>query len=732
MADSGRSGASRSFKTALQSPSPTSQPGPKPSDAATRQAGKSARRARVPSDDTAEIRAAEVTEDTKEVEITPQPNDSNTPATTAEPSSDAAAETAEASTRSPLPIGPWLRSGGPMIISGAVHTVSLIALSLLVIQPKPAVRLQEVIAHVVDEPEIKDELKVELENQLTHVPDQTRQVFSTSLAISDIGASGPQGLISAPTMDKSLLEQVTNSEINIEGVFTDVPSSKRLIVEAPDGQIGDARAIVDSYQDALDRLTQEILWMLDKGPVLVVWLFDQSESMKDDQKEIRDRIEHVYAELGLISKANEGAIQTAIVSYGDEKNFRVHTKQPTHDRNLIMAAIDEVPLDKSGEEYMCSAVLQALAIHRPYAQRTRRQLALIIVTDESGNRNDNDINLERAVADAKAARSRVYVLGRESVFGYPYVHTRWPHPQTKRIHWLRMDRGPESAFVEQLQIDGYHRRYDAHPSGFGPYETTRLCRESGGVFFLLPSLEVNLVRGEKRKYDMQAPYFPDLRSRVEVKADIDRSTMRTALEKAIYDLNPYKEKMVELRVDGFAPQLDRLADQLRQESAKVPALLQYLAKAEESLAKLADVRKQEPSPRWQANYDLLHAQTIAYQARVHEYKAYVDEFLKDLQAYAKNPNDAKNKFKPPAPTKSPNLVHDDWHIRNRQQTMTPDKIKPYLERSSAMFKEVMANHPGTPWAARADAELKRGFGIELIPDYELPLPTTQTIPVPKY
>ena len=155
---------------------------------------------------------------------------------------------------------------------------------------------------------------------------------------------------------------------------------------------------------------------------------------------------------------------------------------------------------------MCSAVLQADRRRTGNTpSSTRRQMALIVVTDESGDRIDNDTQLERAIAEAKAARCKIYVLGREAVFGYPYAHMRWVHPQTKRVHWLPIDRGPETAFVEQLQTDGFHRRYDAHPSGFGPYECTRLGRETGGIFFMLPSLETNLVHGEKRNYDLEAP-----------------------------------------------------------------------------------------------------------------------------------------------------------------------------------------------------------------------------------
>lgn len=622
-----------------------------------------------------------------------------------------------------------------MTISMIVHMAAVMLLALVVMEPQIVIQMHEVIAESLDEPEIKEELAVKLENQLTEVTERTNQVFSASLTVGDVGASGPQGLVAAPTVDKALLEQVTNSQVDVEGIFIDVPSSKSLIVQAPDGQVGDARAVVDTYAEALDRITQEILWMLDKGPVLVVWAFDQSESMKDDQKEIRDRIEHVYQQLGLVSKSNEDALETAIVSYGELKNFIVHTRQPTHVRSDIMAAIDAVPLDKSGEEFMCSAVLQAIAVHKQYAQKTRRQIALVVVTDESGNRTDNDTQLERAIAEAKAARCKIYMLGREAVFGYPYVHMRWQHPQTKRMHWLPIDRGPETAFVEQLQTDGFHRRYDAHPAGFGPYECSRLGRETGGIFFMLPSLETNLVHGQKRNYDMEAPYFPDMRSRLEVKADIDRSPLRTMLEKVIYDLNPYVpeiRRIIEMRVE-FSTEYDALVRQIRHEQGKAVVYLTYLARAEEEVAKMKDYRRHEASPRWQANYDLLYGQLIAYQARMYEYGAYLENFLQDVQAYAQNPNNPNNKFKPPVKFKPPNLTHVDWHIRTRKAIITGAKVQPYIDRATEIFTQIMSDHPSTPWAARAEHELKRGFGVELIPDYEPPYatPSGEPIPIPK-
>ena len=64
-------------------------------------------------------------------------------------------------------------------------------------------------------------------------------------------------------------------------------------------------------------------------------------------------------------------------------------------------------------------------------------MALILVTDETGEKEDNVLRLEGAIAEAKAAGCICYILGREAVFGYPYAHMRWKHPHTDRVHvWL--------------------------------------------------------------------------------------------------------------------------------------------------------------------------------------------------------------------------------------------------------------------------------------------------------
>jgi hypothetical protein len=637
----------------------------------------------------------------------------------------------------------WL----PAIISASLHLSTLIVLALVLgdvpAPPPPSKHIIE--AAVVEELPRIDSVSIELEKQLVELNDRPPVSFSSGFALD--GAVSVQGVagggfgdgsgtggggngsgsvgISAPAMDASILASAGggSDELGIGDIISGLPSSSRLITAVPDGQVGEARSVVGNYQEALDQLTQEVLWMLDKNDVLLLWAFDQSESMKDDQQEVRERLEHVYKQLGLVSQTSQDSLQTAVVSFGE--NYIQHTVRPTSNLDEVRSAINEVPIDKTGTEMTCSAVLQAIATHRGYARKTKRQMALVLITDESGDRTDNDRNLERAIAEAKAARCKIFVLGREAVFGYPYAHIRWIHPQTKHHHWIAIDRGPESAFVEQLQTDGFHRRHDAHSSGAGPYECTRLARETSGVFFMLPSVESELVHSDKRRYELEAmkPYLPDLRSRLEVAVDRDKSRMQTMLTKVIYDLNPYNEeaaKIIEMRVH-FSPQPASFVQQARQEQAKAIVYLQYLANAEKEVGKFADERRYEPAPRWQANYDLLYAQLIAYQARMYEYGAYLEDFIK-------NPKTV------PA-FRAPNLTHTRWDIQTRQKIITGKKVDPYIERATRMFKEIVEKHPGTPWAARAEVELSRGFGVELVEVYDGPDPVipagTPVVPIPK-
>ncbi len=609
-----------------------------------------------------------------------------------------------------------LQGVGACGISMIVHVIGIVILAVMTFDTAVEAVSQLIVASAPQE-EIEDPpVEIELQEEIEVVTEQTVSVFSAAPAVG-IAGGGPvaQG---SPTLDMTLVEKADTAEIQIDSPTIGMPDSKILVEAVPDGEVkGEPRDIVDSYQTAMDRITQEIVWMLDKGPVLVVWCFDQSESMKDDQQELRNRVANVYNQLGIVGKSNSDALLTGVTSYG--KGFIDHTnKKPTSNGEEIRQAIDAVPIDPSGEEMMCQAVGETITRYREVARRGR-QMAMILVTDESGNRDNNDRFLEQAIATAKQANCKIYVLGRESVFGYPYAYISWVHPETRHTHWLQIDRGPETGFPEQLQTNGFHRRHDAFSSGFGPYEQTRMARETNGVFFMLPSVETNLVGAQKERYELEAmrPYRPDLRSRQEVFVDRDKYPLRALIWKVISDLNPHNpsaQKALELRME-FSLEREKYVVQMRQEQAKAKMHLQYMAEAEKALEAGRKLRDQEVEPRWRGNYDIIYAQLIAYQARIYEYGVALEDFMREPKT---------------APLmKGPSrLVH--WDVGSVKQTRT-EESKPYIDRATDLFKEVQEVHPGTPYAARAAWEMRRGFGVDLHPDYHYPYSGTVTIKPPK-
>lgn len=571
-----------------------------------------------------------------------------------------------------------------------IHLVCLITLGLWITAGVEQVRLPMVplVVHQATEDDAEPELEtVFLDEKLT----PGSQWTFLAVNVPDPGSDDR-----IPN-DLRLPELVNSPQAMPELPKDAVAGLKDLLGKAPSGLPGRSQALVDDYNQAMDRITQEILRALAEGKVLVVWCFDQSESMKDDQQEIRARLERVYAELGLSEAASGDVLMTAVTSFGED--FVAHTERPTTDLEVIRDAIDAVPVDASGEEMMCNAVLQSIALHEEYAKRQNRQMVLIVVSDESGNREENDAYLEATISRALAAECRVYVLGREAVFGYPYARLRWVHPQTGRVHQLPMDRGPETAFLEVLQSDGFQPRSDAHPAGYGPYAQSRLAWRTGGIFFMLPSVETDLVGGERRRYDpvVMQSYRPDLRSREEVLIDGQRNPLRALVWKIVNDLNPQRPevaKMMEFR-QRFSANMAEFRRQAREAGAKAELYFAGLGRGIKELDAQQRARDREDSPRWQANYDLIRAQLVAYAARVYLYRTALDAAAKKLIVTpAMLPPDKR-------------LVA--WRIREHTEAPIDSTAAKMLERSRELYLAVVENHRGTPWAARAEWELKRNF-----------------------
>lgn len=589
----------------------------------------------------------------------------------------------------------WYGSVVSGLASMLFHLVTLITLGLWI--TAPVVQEQAMLPLTVLQ-ETEEETEPELETIFL----DEQLAPGTELALVETSIPEPGSETWSPD-DVRLPQLLDSARLMLDWPENPVSGIRDPLARVARGKSGSAQAVVRDYRQAMDRITQELLTLMADRKVLLIWCFDQSESMKDDQQEIRARLQRVYAELGMAGATSSDELMTAVTSFGD--NFICHTERPTTDPQIVREAIDAVPIDPSGSEFMSSAVIRSIALHQEFARRQGRQMALILVSDESGDREEVDTYLEAAIGQALDADCRVYILGREAVFGYPYAYLRWVHPQTGAVHELPMDRGPETAFAEVLQTDGSEARSDAHPSGFGPYAQSRLAWRTGGIFFMLPTLESELIGGEKRRYDLAVmrDYVPDLRSREEILVDAQRHPIRPLIWKIVTDLDPNRREVAKMMnlPQRFAAEITEFRRQALEASAQAELYLAGLERGIKALDSQKRARDQEPSLRWQANYDLIRAQAEAYAARVYLYRIALEEAAKKLIV-------------------TPTVVKGDkklvgWRVRQTREAPIDQVATKMLEHAKDLYLAVIENHPGTPWAARAEWELKRDFGYPGIP-----------------
>jgi len=565
----------------------------------------------------------------------------------------------------------------------------------------------------------------------------TQQEIAENLNFISGGPAGNIGGTGAPAIQQTKIDNqqvVKDPQVAVNVGTVNMPGIETLGNDLGAEQItGEIGAVVEGYGAALDRITQELIRLMRKQKVLVVWLFDESESMKDDQEDLKGRIHRVYEELKLVEdSARDNVLLTSIVSYGEKTTFQLHKKKPTTDPREIMAAIDRIPIDRTGLENTCQAIGTVIGEYRKFAIQGHRKLVLIVVSDESG---DDGQLVDETLHLARNARSSIYVLGREAVFGYPYAHIRWVHPQTHSTHYLPIHRGPETPFAEQLQFDGFQRRRDAAMSGFGPYEQVRLARDTGGIFFLLPNEEQNINDYDARKYaalDMKE-YVPEVTSRREYSATRDKSEFRRTVWEVILALNPYDPKNKEMEIpihSWYSPKPGESGTRVASTFKRCLNLFGMLSEAQTRLERVRPLREREASRRWRANYDLILAQVMAYRVRIFQYMIAIDQYNKSLPT-RKFHNPKSNAWTVRIGNKK--LVEPDSQ-QLKVANVSLEDLEEARSSAVAQFQFVVTEHPQTPWSIRATWELGRGFGMSFAETFigpPRPGPKGKLVPVPK-
>jgi len=507
--------------------------------------------------------------------------------------------------------------------------------------------------------------------------------------------------------------------------------------------VGTAGAMTAGSGEAVDRITEELRQLLWEQKVLVVWVFDQSASMKPDRDAIRQRIDRIYVELGLKESSGDELL-SSVVSFGAA--VRLHTTEPTKSSQEVMNAIAEVPIDTTGKEVMLNALTQSLTYHQKFLRYAigsgrssrgsrrkdpdadaditfasggkgliaQRKMVLILVTDESGDREENVAYLEDTIALAREAKARIYVLGRESVFSHRHDRLAIYVPALKRKVAVNVDRGPETAWYETIQSSMFGARNDHHRAGFGPYEQSRLARTTGGIMFMTPD-EDNKEPLPPRQERMQVMrnYLPDLSSRAEYLAKVQSWPNRAAVWKVVNDLNIWEPETRKNTVLRWAFSIDTaiLQKQARESVPKAAQAMIYYESALPIIERFRATRDKELNLRWRANYDLMLAELASFRARTYQYG-------KSMTIFAGRPPVSKD------------AKSNRFHVITIKKTIDDPTSDKYISEATQLLQYVIEKHPGTPWAKRAQYELNRGYGIDLREWYDPPNVDSKGNPVP--
>jgi hypothetical protein len=443
---------------------------------------------------------------------------------------------------------------------------------------------------------------------------------------------------------------------------------------------------------ALDQLAREILRHLKDHKLTVVWLFDESASMDDDKRSIYEKFDRVSSELKMNvdpSKKAAGALNHAIVGFGQGIDYSL--EKPRDDIDAIGKAIKRLKIDSTGIENTMRAIRDVVE-HYAGLIRKDRKLLIVLVTDESG---DDGADVEEARQALKKYKVPLYVIGRQSLFGYPFAHHWYKDPVTGEIYHPLIRRGPETADLEIYQWDGLYDRWDEQPSGFAPYELARVSRDSGGIYFILPSEEFMRIRQREQAYSITQlkEYLPEYDNRLIYVEKRTGSPLRLGLHTIVLE----GKKLLYRREFPIIP--DELIPLAVEEGEKATAKLRELEEIQTRLQTMRKLRDREPEKRWQAHYDLMLAQTVAFQLKAIEYTA--------LMASIVN--------RPPRPKGQPSAdLVVTWVVDHGKKPLAPRSVtaKKYAE-AERLLQEVIIRHPRTPWADLAQDTLNRGFSVEL-------------------
>ena len=443
---------------------------------------------------------------------------------------------------------------------------------------------------------------------------------------------------------------------------------------------------------AVDRVTLEIAASLRQRKTLPVWLFDESISLESRREEIIGRFENIYRQLGLMDDIDtKEALRTGIIGYG--KDVHLLVPEPTADINELGKAVKSITSDVTGIENVFAAINLAIKQYSPVRKKMRANMMLIIVTDERGDDYGGDSYsvLEETVRKLTREGIRVYVIGNSSPFGRQkgYVRVKWKAADGTEFDEdiPDADQGPETPLAEGLQLPFWTagaQQLDRMSAGYGPYTLSRLCSETGGIFFIADDTTV-------RKWDAQVmrQYAPDYRPgneyRKQVQSNMAKQALIAAAQLAVNERVPIPQLSFQANNDNI------LREQITEAQKPLAVLDYFLARVHEALEAGEKHRDKLDTDRWRAQFDLAMGRILAMRVRAFGYNAVLAEMKSTPRRFEK-------------------ATSNQWLLEPSDKIDGGANIRKMHDKALVYLNRVIDEHPDTPWAFLAKIELSEPLG----------------------
>ncbi len=564
------------------------------------------------------------------------------------------------------------------------------------------------------------DLVLTLPTEEAEVEPIAQEFFYSKDSQEDIGANSIAGLTAAQALAPNfseisdvpvdVREDDLNPTINVQ-MNVDIPTGPTLSqTHAVQGAVGVGAT---GASGAIDRITHEILQSLQQRRTLVVWLFDQSGSLDRTRQEIYERFDRIYEELEVVEMSGHESFKrhsdkpllSAVVQFGQK--CEILTQEPTDDLDTLKKAIQSIQNDPSGIENVFQSINLCVDKYQKYrTDIPRRNVMFVVVSDEVG---DDERELDRCVAKCRRNEIPVYVIGVPAPFGRTELKVKFVDPDPEfdqSVQWIPVRQGPETFYPERLRLGftpGENDDLEELASGFGPFALTRLCYETGGIYFAVHANNTATARATRSSetpvmssrirhfFDpgVMRRYRPDYKPIHEYERMLNENLARRSLVEAaqLSWVSPMESPTLVFPKENEGA-LKALLDEAQKAAAKlepkVEQLYQVLARGEKDRAKLTE-------PRWQAGFDLAMGRVCAVKVRTEGYNTML-ALMKGGRNFENDKNDTWE------------LVPADNYEGSAMQKLA-EKAKVYLQR-------VVDEHPGTPWALIAERELAMPLGWE--------------------